>query len=199
MYFPHHFKQQVAFHWDRFVECEECSVKHNWRRLLNVSLQSYLFHLKLTSNMFSVCSCRVWTRGTLLTSLLPRLSVSSPCSGPPGRVPQTFRTCYCGALSLAQIHAWHSAAILPAINLTFLHRQGLHILTMTDTLRWKRLPEPVLLLLLLEDLAELPGSTWRVRRKEQRGGWHQSCQGHLSEDNWAFDTEQRAAGESTRV
>lgn len=55
------------------------------------------------------------------------------------------------------------------------------------------------MLLLLEDLAELPGSTWRVRRKEQRGGWHQSCPGRLSEDNWAFDTKQRAAGESTRV
>lgn len=143
--------------------------------------------------------CRVWTRGTLLTSLLLRLSVSSPRSGPPGRVPQTSRTCYCGALSLAQIHAWHSAAILPAINLTFLHHQGLHILTMTDTPRWKRLPELRLLLLLLEDLAERPGSTWRVRRKEQRGGWHQSCPGRLSEDNCAFDTEQRAAGESTRV
>lgn len=71
------------------------------------------------------------------------------------------------------IPAWHSASILPAINLMFLHHQGLLVLIMTDTLRWKRLPELLLPPLLVEDLAEFPASTWRVCRKEQRGGWHQ--------------------------
>lgn len=49
---------------------------------------------------------------------------------------QTSQTCYCGALSLAEIPAWHAAApasaVLPANNLTLLYHEGFHILTMKN-------------------------------------------------------------------
>lgn len=61
--------------------------------------------------------------------------------------------------------------------------------------QWKRLPE--LLLLLVEDLAEVPASAWRVCRKEQRGGWHQGCRPSFRRQLGLWHGVEAAAGEST--
>lgn len=155
-----YFKQEAYFH--RLCGCEWCCM----HRCFSVTLHWSTFHLKVALNTISTShSLEGLLTWTLLTSLLPCLQPT------PVHLAQTSWTCDCGALSLAPIPARHSASILPAINLMFPHHQGLRVLIMTDTLQWKRLPE--LLLLLVEDLADFPASTWRVCRKEQRGGWHQ--------------------------
>lgn len=77
----------------------------------------------------------------LLTCTPLRLSVSSGQSGHLGIEPRFFKpqkTCYCGALSLAAIPAWHAAAPVPASavlsanTLALLYREGLHILTIKN-------------------------------------------------------------------
>lgn len=83
---------------------------------------------------------------------------------------QTSKTCYCGALSLAEIPAWHAvapvpaSAVLPANALMLLYHEEFNILTIKSQseffTRMQKLHEQALV---VENLAVLRGGTWSVQ------------------------------------